>query len=587
MLRFAPKSRPQTPVSHLRAASGDQSPGNNHDGIEQGPSLTATGESIRKKLSALERLDKLSRLRISSGEIKVVPSGPCKSGGKAEVVQAKFRKAFKFWEDKKLVAIKRLKYHKGLDEHRFSNEFVHEVELMAELSHDNIVRLIGFVEDLKNGKAWIILSWEPNGNVSEFLATGKWEIPERISLIQDTFDGLKYLHTRQVPICHGDLKSLNILVSSSYRAIITDFGSARAIRESEEGGAGEGSRPGANSDPSPEKDYSRIQVVATGNQLTLTGPAWSLRWAPPEVVNGSPQELPSDIWSAGWVCWEVMTNKLPFPELQRVPDITLKVVQGEVPSASEDEQLSQIVRLCSLMTNCWALDPGDRPSVSQCCDEVKWVPSLPPLGGVPSESKVVTSLLVLQMGRMHYAHARYEDATSLFQQVLRVTAEGEGQNENAAALYWLGNVSAAQCKYAEAEASYTQAQAMYARIGDDLGRANTLQGLGGVYHRQSKLVEAEASFTSAQVIFEALGDHQGGANTLCGLGHIYRVQSDYERAEESFTQAQEIYTRIGDGQGLANTLQGLGNVYRVQSKLAEAEERCNQARKIYTRIGDD
>ncbi|KIO19450.1 hypothetical protein M407DRAFT_51863, partial [Tulasnella calospora MUT 4182] len=217
--------------------------------------------------------------------------------------------------------------------------FVHEVEMMAGLSHENIIRFVGFIEDFEQGTAWIILSWEPNGNVSEFLAAGKWEIPERISLIQDTFEGIRYLHTRQPPICHGDLKSLNILVSSSYRAVITDFGSAH---------------------------FQRIHVATTGNQLTLTGPAWSLRWAPPEVVNGNHPGLSSDIWSAGWVCWEIMTNKLPFSELESGTAITLRVIEGKVPSASEDEHLSQIVRLCNLMTECWAFDPWARPSVSKC-----------------------------------------------------------------------------------------------------------------------------------------------------------------------------------------------------------------------------
>lgn len=56
---------------------------------------------------------------------------------------------------------------------------------MARLSHENIVQLIGFVEELQEGKAWIVLSWEPNGNLSEFLATGKWEIPERLSLVSN------------------------------------------------------------------------------------------------------------------------------------------------------------------------------------------------------------------------------------------------------------------------------------------------------------------------------------------------------------------------------------------------------------------
>lgn len=57
------------------------------------------------------------------------------------------------------------------------------MELLAKLSHKNIVEFVGFVEDLKHGTAWIILSWEANGNVREFLASGNWEIPERISLV--------------------------------------------------------------------------------------------------------------------------------------------------------------------------------------------------------------------------------------------------------------------------------------------------------------------------------------------------------------------------------------------------------------------
>ncbi|KIO20230.1 hypothetical protein M407DRAFT_81831, partial [Tulasnella calospora MUT 4182] len=219
-----------------------------------------------------------------------------------------------------------------------------EAEVMARLSHENIIRLIGFVEDLHNGKAWFVLPWEANGNVSEFLATGEWEIPERVSL--DTFAGLEYLHMQQPPICHGDLKSLNILVSASYRAIITDFGNS-----------------------------TQITIVATSNQLTLTGPTWSLRWAAPEVALGKQQNLASDIWAAGWICWEVMTNKVPFPDLNSEGAITLKVVQGEVPAAREDTQLSQIVRLCSLMTDCWAFDPRNRPNIARCNSEVKWMVS--------------------------------------------------------------------------------------------------------------------------------------------------------------------------------------------------------------------
>ncbi|KIO21139.1 hypothetical protein M407DRAFT_29243, partial [Tulasnella calospora MUT 4182] len=578
--RLNPEPPPRSSINDHNSDEG------NLDTKQDGEEVAAN-EINTKKLSARERLDKLSKFRTNPAEISVDPSGGSKGGGKAEVVQATFKR--RIWSRKEKVAVKKLRYYQDMASHMFANSFVHEVETMAGLSHQNIVRFLAFVEDLRDGKAWIIMSWEPNGNVCEFLASGKWEVPERISLIQDTFEGLQYLHTRQPPICHGDLKSLNILVSSSYRAIITDFGSARAVRESTEEGRSEfeGSDRGVKSDPTLEKEFHQINVVATRNQLTLTGPAWSLRWAPPEVVNGNRPGLCSDIWSAGWVCWEIMTGKFPFSDLQSEPAIMMQVIEGQVPSALEEQHLSQIVRLCSLMTDCWAFDPQERPNVSRCRNEVRWMPSIAPLGGVPSDSKVVTNRLLLQMGHMHYLQARYQDAASVFQQVLNNEKSKEDRNEKGEALYWLGKVSAAQCQYLMAEWFFTQAKDTSAGIRDDRGRANALQGLGDICHLHSKFSEAEESFSQAQSIYDALGDDQGLAGTLCGLGRIYLVQSKYELAEDTFRRGHEIYGRIGDGQGRANTLHGLGSVYHLQSRLAKAERAFNGAQNIYARIGDD
>ncbi|KAG8923466.1 hypothetical protein FRC01_012727, partial [Tulasnella sp. 417] len=133
-----------------------------------------------KKLSAQERLDRLSHMRIDPTAIHVTPVGQRKVGGKAQVMQATFKRGR--WGRKRDVAAKKLLFNDSMDKHVFANGFVHEVELMAGLSHENIVRLEGFVEELENRIAWIIMSWEPNGTVSEFLANGKREIPERISL---------------------------------------------------------------------------------------------------------------------------------------------------------------------------------------------------------------------------------------------------------------------------------------------------------------------------------------------------------------------------------------------------------------------
>ncbi|KIO20739.1 hypothetical protein M407DRAFT_50882, partial [Tulasnella calospora MUT 4182] len=144
----------------------------------------------------------------------------------------------------------------------------------SNLSHKNVVKILGFVEDVDSGVVWMVFRWENNGNLREFVRSESWELPERISLINDVAGGLSYLHGRNPPICHGDLKSLNILVNSENRAIITDFGSARAI-------------------------------AASGESITMTGPAWTIRWAAPELLKGDLPGLGSDVWAFGWICWEV------------------------------------------------------------------------------------------------------------------------------------------------------------------------------------------------------------------------------------------------------------------------------------------
>lgn len=58
---------------------------------------------------------------------------------------------------------------------------------MKSLSHPNIIKVVGFVEDMGKGHAWMILPWEGNGNVREFLQSGEWDIPEQMSLVSELF----------------------------------------------------------------------------------------------------------------------------------------------------------------------------------------------------------------------------------------------------------------------------------------------------------------------------------------------------------------------------------------------------------------
>ncbi|KIO33889.1 hypothetical protein M407DRAFT_49968, partial [Tulasnella calospora MUT 4182] len=218
-----------------------------------------------------------------------------------------------------------------------------EAEFLVDLCHTNIIKLEGFVEDISQDMIWLIFPWEDNGTLKDFVASTDWEIPERISLIKDVVMGVEYLHTRRPPVCHGDLKSINILVNSEYRAVITDFGSAR-----------------------------RLATFCTStNTITLTGTQYTLRWAAPELLQEDRSSLQTDIWALGWVAYEVMTNSIPFQDVRNTTTVIVRLIRGDLPSISNDARMLLIQALCSLMIKCWSIDPKKRPTAEECCKSVE------------------------------------------------------------------------------------------------------------------------------------------------------------------------------------------------------------------------
>ncbi|KIO32424.1 hypothetical protein M407DRAFT_66802 [Tulasnella calospora MUT 4182] len=218
----------------------------------------------------------------------------------------------------------------------------HEMYLLNNLSHNNIIKIIGFVEDAKDGTAWIVLPWEENGNLREFVASADWDSLTAFK-IYDVVSGIKYLHDREPPICHGDLKSLNVLINSKNEAIITDFGSARPV-----------------------------EVAASGATITLTSSKWTLRWAAPELLAGDLPDPASDIWAFGWICWEVMTSNFPFEGNSDVSTV-LQIIHGKLPTVHGDGRVDHVIALANLMIDCWNLDPSKRPTAKSCERHIYWM----------------------------------------------------------------------------------------------------------------------------------------------------------------------------------------------------------------------
>ncbi|KIO22112.1 hypothetical protein M407DRAFT_28327 [Tulasnella calospora MUT 4182] len=470
---------------------------------------------------------------------------------------------------------------------KFLEAFVNEFHIVDGLSHPNIIEVLGFVEDLQNKVAWIVSPWKANGNVREFLRSGDWEIPERISLIKDVSAGLDYLHGRQPPICHGDLKSLNILVSSLHRAVITDFGSARVMKN-ESGKSNEADsqstpagRVGSNVDSSLEAVLSDSDMT-----LTLTGPSVSFRWASPELMGGKYPDLASDVWALGWICWEIMTDDYPFPEISTLPGLVVRVVQGQLPQIREDAQLSQIRELCKVMNSCWKLGPETRPTARGCQIVLEGLPSVVPIsrdGG----SKIRSATLILGLGEVFQRGSRYDEASTALNEGLAIARATGDERSMGSALRAIGALQFDLSKYDEAKEYLNEALVLFKRIGDAWGEADALRQLGHAHQAQCQYPEAEQHINQAMAIYTNIGDIWGQYGAWFALGKIYSARSKYELAEDSFARALELCESVGTDVDYANVFFALGGIYRAQSKLETAEELYAQAFALYESIGHD
>ncbi|KAG8948366.1 hypothetical protein FRC04_009862 [Tulasnella sp. 424] len=464
--------------------------------------------------------------------------------------------------------------------------FVNELSLLSELDHDNIVELIGFVENVEEEIAWILLQWEENGNLREFIHSQEWVIPERVALIYNVACGLHYLHSRDPPICHGDLKSLNILVNSQSRAVITDFRSARKLEthprrqgESNVGGSAPSNEPTLSQ--VQERSLPLIQIEECGTFLTLTGPVYTLRWAAPEVLRDEEFSLASDMWAFAWICWES-----PFNDLRKDTEIILSVARGDLPPVTSNEHTSQVRVLCVMMARCWRMDATTRPTARDCESSIRFLDQIAPTRRQrASELEIYSAEVLCVIAYTKYENGQYKEAKEYFDRAIKVAHSAGDVMAVANAMVGQGIACRELMEYAEAEVSYTKAKEIYARQGAELKVAQAHWELGEVHRLRNEYAKAEASHTEAKEISARLGAERDVAEALWGLGKVYWNQNEYSKAKASYTEAKEIYARLGFEGQAAYAISGLGEVYRDRKEYSKAEASHTEAKEIYARLG--
>ena len=147
-----------------------------------------------------------------------------------------------------------------------------EAETAARLSHPNIVPI--FTVDEKEGLAWFAMAIVEGQNVADRVRIkGQMPIADVRRMLREVADALAYAHTRGV--VHRDIKPDNILIDAQTgRAMVTDFGIARATTEGESRLTATGTAIGTPAYMSPEQCAGDKQLDGRSDLYSLGAVAY-------------------------------------------------------------------------------------------------------------------------------------------------------------------------------------------------------------------------------------------------------------------------------------------------------------------------
>lgn len=230
------------------------------------------------------------------------------------------------------VALKvpRLHILRSDEKHEATKRFYREAITWRQLRHENIYPFLGIgMEELFGDKPSLISPWSDYGNVTEFLKNHPDH--DRVQLIQDVAEGLHYLHNRDPPFVHGDLKGANILIDDQMHACIADFGIGKFLH-------------------------------TPGTYPATTSLKGTMQWMAPEqlALGNDPSKArspESDVYSFSYVCLEIYTGNVPWPDTAEFT-VMEKVLNRQRPERPADIPIPD--QIWCIIEKCWKQEPRAR-----------------------------------------------------------------------------------------------------------------------------------------------------------------------------------------------------------------------------------
>ncbi|XP_009599005.1 uncharacterized protein [Nicotiana tomentosiformis] len=204
-------------------------------------------------------------------------------------------------------------------------DYKKEIDIMKRLRHPSVLLFMGAV--CSQEKLAIVTEYLPRGSLFKALHRNNQplDLKRRLRMALDVARGMNYLHRRNPPIVHRDLKSSNLLVDKSWTVKVGDFG---------------------------------LSKLKHATFLTANSGRGTPQWMAPEVLRNEPSTEKSDVFSFGVILWELMTESIPWKDLNPLQVVG---VVGFMDSRLDiPENLDS--RIAAIILDCWQSKPELRPS---------------------------------------------------------------------------------------------------------------------------------------------------------------------------------------------------------------------------------
>uniref|UniRef100_A0AAF5Q501 Mitogen-activated protein kinase kinase kinase n=1 Tax=Wuchereria bancrofti TaxID=6293 RepID=A0AAF5Q501_WUCBA len=202
--------------------------------------------------------------------------------------------------------------------------FYHEVEVMRNLVHPNVIEIMGACVYPVYA---IAMEYMACGSLDQLLHKSEnisYKADHAFDWASQCIDALTYIHRKG--FAHGDLKTANLLLDDNCHCLkVADFGTMVYMNTDTEYRQG------------------------------------SAAWMAPEIIAGSSPSKQSDIYSFGIVLWEIITRMRPYSDCKSAEEILWSVYAGLRPPHIQDIP----TKLMQMIERCWQKLPEERPSIKE------------------------------------------------------------------------------------------------------------------------------------------------------------------------------------------------------------------------------